>query len=292
MPISTKMVGAAAGSATFTVTTRHLLAYAAALDDDNPAYLDDAQAGGIVGPPLFGVRLDWPLRPIPGAITADMTSDEARRGVHATQEMIFHRLVRPGDRLTTTGVVASVEQRPPGAYVVTRYDTVDDGGGAVLTVHYGSIFRGLSVDGTAATEQPPLPRPVNAAHADRAAARWSAEVLIARTLPHIYTECADIWNPIHTERAVALAAGLPDIILHGTATLALAARELVNREAGGDPTRLARIACRFGAMVVPGAPIRVVAHADRPDDGGRAVSFSVENAEGGPAIRDGVAIFR
>ena len=27
----------------------------------------------------------------------------------------------------------------------------------------------------------------------------------------MYTECARIWNPIHTDRAVALAAGLPDI---------------------------------------------------------------------------------
>ena len=115
---------------------------------------------------------------------------------------------------------------------------------------------------------------------------------MAREMPHVYTECADIWNPIHTERAVALAAGLPDIILHGTATLALAARELLNREAGGNPTRLARIACRFGAMVIPGSIIRVTASGETPVEDGRAVFFSVMNAEGGPAIRDGVAIIR
>ena len=56
-------------------------------------------------------------------------------------------------------------------------------------------------------------------------------------LAHVYTECARIWNPIHTDRAVARAAGLPDIILHGTATLALAvsrslAREPAARRAG------------------------------------------------------------
>ena len=121
---------------------------------------------------------------------------------------------------------------------------------------------------------------------------WTVEIAVPREMPHVYTECADIWNPIHTERAVALAAGLPDIILHGTATLALAARELLNREAGAAPARLARIACRFGAMVIPGATIQVHATGGTPIAGGRAVFFTVTNAAGGPAIRDGVAIIR
>src|SRR4029077_6419959 len=60
---------------------------------------------------------------------------------------------------------------------------------------------------------------------------WSTEVAISPTLAHVYTECARIWNPIHTDRAVARAAGLPDIILHGTATLALA----VSRALRHDP---------------------------------------------------------
>ena len=71
-------------------------------------------------------------------------------------------------------------------------------------------------------------------------------VPIAREMPHAYTECASIWNPIHTERAVALGAGLPDIILHGTATWALAGRELIRKRAGGDPTRLRLCAQQAG----------------------------------------------
>ena len=45
------------------------------------------------------------------------------------------------------------------------------------------------------------------------------------------------------------------IILQGTCTLALAARELVNREAGGDPGRLKTLSCRFSGMVRPGTTI-------------------------------------
>ena len=66
---------------------------------------------------------------------------------------------------------------------------------------------------------------------------------------HIYTECARIWNPIHTDKAFALAAGLPDVILHGTATLAMAVSRLVNELLGGQPGRVNRIGGRFTGMV-------------------------------------------
>ena len=46
-------------------------------------------------------------------------------------------------------------------------------------------------------------------------------VAVAQGAAHTYTESARIWNPIHTDASVAEAAGLPAIILHGTATLAL-----------------------------------------------------------------------
>ena len=50
-----------------------------------------------------------------------------------------------------------------------------------------------------------------------ASPRWSERVEVPYHLGHVYTECARIWNPIHTDLAVARAAGLPGPILHGTA---------------------------------------------------------------------------
>ena len=78
---------------------------------------------------------------------------------------------------------------------------------------------------------------------------WTAEVPIPATLAHVYTECARIWNPIHTDPAVAREAGLSAILLHGTATLALAISAALAREARGAETPVARIACRFTGMV-------------------------------------------
>jgi acyl dehydratase len=80
---------------------------------------------------------------------------------------------------------------------------------------------------------------------------------VRRGFAHVYSECAAIWNPIHTERVVALRAGLPDIILHGTATWALAGLAVALRRAGGDPLRLRRLTGRFAAPVLPDSTLRV-----------------------------------
>jgi acyl dehydratase len=108
-------------------------------------------------------------------------------------------------------------------------------------------------------------------------------------MAHVYTECARIFNPIHTDAAVARAAGLPAIILHGTATLALAVSRIVESRAQSDPTRVSRIACRFGAMVtMPSAlTLRIFADGNRDASANAGIFFEVLNSEGKLAIRDG-----
>lgn len=108
---------------------------------------------------------------------------------------------------------------------------------------------------------------------------------IPREMPHVYSECANIWNPIHTERAVALAAGLPDIILHGTATWALAGLTLLRRYADNDVGALKRITGRFSGMIIPGETIEV--RHNRTPSG--AIAFEVRTEAGTMAISQGLA---
>lgn len=68
--------------------------------------------------------------------------------------------------------------------------------------------------------------------------------------------------------------GLPGIIHQGTATLAYAARELVNREARGNPALLKALACRFTGMVRPGSD-------DRTADRGQWHAGCLRRAERG-----------
>ena len=84
----------------------------------------------------------------------------------------------------------------------------------------------------------------------------------------------------------AAAAGLPDIIVHGTATWAIASREIVARRAGGDPSRLRRLHGRFRAMVIAGTPVTL----EHRDAGDAAVAFRVLNCDGAEAIADGYAV--
>ncbi|MEZ5596515.1 MAG: MaoC/PaaZ C-terminal domain-containing protein [Pseudomonadales bacterium] len=109
-----------------------------------------------------------------------------------------------------------------------------------------------------------------------------SSIPVAPGLGNIYTECARIYNPIHSDRGFALAAGLPDIILHGTATLALAVSRLVDQALGGDSTRVVRLGGRFRAMVL--MPDTLLLTWYRAAD---TVFFRVTNSEGGPAIDNG-----
>jgi len=98
--------------------------------------------------------------------------------------------------------------------------------------------------------------------------------------------------PIHTSKRIAKRSGLPGVILQGTATLALAARELINRNAGGDPLRLKSISCRFTGMVLPGTEIKIRLLDSVARDSGTNLFFSVLNQDGHPAISNGYARIR
>jgi acyl dehydratase len=285
VPIRADAVGTELEPASAEVEARELLAYAAGIGETSEVCFDDARPGGLVATPAFCVSLEWPVvRSRAGSSPLGETAEELRRGVHASQDSCFHRPIRPGDRLETRGRIVEVRPTRAGAFVMTRLETVGARGGApVVTSWYGSIFRDVAVAGEARRldAPPPLPTPRESAAGDLE----RIGIPIAREAPHLYTECARIWNPIHTERRVALAAGLPDVILHGTATWALAARELVRRRGAGDPTRLRRLAGRFAAMVIPGTSIVVELG---PLEGG-VVALAVRNAAGELALAQGVA---
>jgi acyl dehydratase len=266
------------------ISARRLLAYAAGLGETGDLVFDDAREGGIVGLPPFCVSLEWPLvRARADGNRLGVTFEEALRGVHAIQDSIFHRPIRPGDRLITESVVVEVRPTRAGAFTRVKLETrAAASGEPVVTSWCASIFRGVEVEGEPQRLESPPPLPDG--QLDPSSCE-SIEIPIGREAPHVYTECADIWNPIHTERQVALAAGLPDVILHGTATWALAACEIIRRRAGGDPTRLRRLHGRFTGMVIPGTSITVRLDTG-PDD---TVIFDVLNAEGLSAISQGVA---
>jgi acyl dehydratase len=288
MAVRADCVGQDLDESSVEITPRMVLAYAAGLGETDDRYLDDLRPGGIVAPPAYCVVLEWPI--VSGARYRQVTgtsAEEAYGAIHVLQDSRFHRPVRPGDRLTTSGRIVQARQTSAGTLVVTKLETrhmvtADP----VATSWFGVLFLRIGLDGPSGTlEEPPALRTARGLGPN---APTRIAVPIARTLPHVYTECAGIWNPIHTERRVALATKLPDIILHGTATWALTAQHLVHAAGGGNPARLARVAGRFHGMVIPGTTIGIEYVADPAR---HALDFVVRNAAGEFAITNGIAEF-
>lgn len=258
--------------------------YAAALGDANPCYFDDTRPEGIMAHPVFAVAVAWPLtlhldRYIEsGSFPVELMAMQ----VHHTEHIRLHRPVRPGQSLTVTGTVAAILPHRAGTRVILRYAAADDEGRPVFTEHIGGMLRGVTCQdaGRHLDDLPPDPPP-----APTDGPVWEAPVAVDPLFTYVYDGCSDIVFPIHTSPAFARSVGLPGIIVQGTATLALAVSRLVDREAGGDPARIASIGCRFSGMVLPGTTIRVVLNGRDGND----LFFEVHDENGRRALSNGHA---
>jgi len=269
------------------VAWRGTMNYAAAVGDLNPRYFDDTSPGGVVAPPLFAVSVTWPfILNVQQQLRNALPMELVVTMVHSTEHLLFHRPARPGDRLEVTGRVAAILPGRGGTLMVLQLEAVDAGNQKVFTEFGGAFFRGVTCSdaGRGRENLPLVPR-----GEARPAPLWGAEIPIPREAAHVYDGCTDIVFAIHTSRAFARGVGLPDPILQGTATLALAAREILDREAGGVPERLKELACRFTGMVMPGTTIRVEGLSREISPQGVLLSFRVLNGEGRPAIQKGFA---
>ena len=277
------MLGATVGPIRHDLDARWLMAYAAGLGEADPRYYDTLAATGPLAHPLFSVCYEWPAavmmrdRTIPAALQT--------RSVHASHRLVIHRAPRASDVLLTSARVVELRARRSGTLVVTRFETVDGDGAPVTTTDYGSVYRGVSPRDLGA----PSAETAAPAHEDGASpaplgpAAWQEVIPVPATLALVYTETARIWNPIHTDVAIARAAGLPAIILHGTATLALAVSRVVARELDGDAARVRRITARFTGFVRLPSTLTV---RGRGRAGG-AIAFDAVGPDGASVLGEG-----
>ena len=290
MPIDSALVGSSTGVHRHDVDARWTMAFSAALGDTGPHYLDTTSE--VVAHPLFTIAPEWNVHLEGRDLLAanGLTPDERLKSVHATHDCHVHRLVRPGDRLDTRATTVLAEERRPGAYVVTRLDTTDAEGEPVCTTYQASVYRGVAVTGGRRVHGEPPATPAAASPNGGTPPLAEIPVPVPANLAHVYSECARIWNPIHTDVEVARRMGLPDIILHGSATLALAVSRVVDHAAGGDPRSVRRLGGMFRGMVLMPSEIRLRLFADETTDEGRVLAWDVLNAEGTPAITKGFVV--
>jgi acyl dehydratase len=285
------VLAAATDAVTQLVDARWLMAYAAGLGETDARFYDTLAPAGPLAHPLFPVCYEWP--PLV-ALREQVVGDElAPLSVHATHDLVVTRMPRAGETVTTTARVVAIERRRSGTLLVARLTTVDGDGRVLTTTDYGSVYRGVETDvvgGSGSPPSPPAPpggrevRPPASAGSGDAPVEWSEAVHVGAGAAHVYTECARIWNPIHTDAAVARGAGLPAIILHGTATLGLAVSRVVARELDGDASRVRRVSARFTGFVRLPSTLTV----RRRSRVGDTIAFDAAGPDGASVLGEGV----
>ncbi len=291
MKLTSVFVGTRLKTYTCTISSRWTMNYAAAIGDANLLYFNDEQPGGIIAPPLFPVAVTWPLiERIGEFIEADSFPREVIfTQVHYTEHIQIHRPVVPGDRLSINGTIAAILPHRAGTHVVLRFDAVNDGAEPVFTEHIGAMMRGVQCtdSGRGGDRIPVLPRQPGGIDA-----LWDSNIYIHPLAPFIYDGCTNIHFPIHTSVKFARQVGLPGIINQGTSTLALALRDIIEREAAGDSRLIKEISCRFTGMVLPGSDITVRLCGKEQHASGTDLFFTVMNVEGHRAISDGYIMLK
>lgn len=288
-PLDAACFGAHLGPVENTLTARMLMSYAAALGATSDVYLNDLRPGGIVGLPPFLVSLEWQIMngaPYRRALAMDDAGMWAC--LHVQQDSTFHQPLRPGMKLITAGEICNVRRTRLGAYVATRLTTtLAQTGEPVAESWFCGIFLDRFPDGPdAQSETPP---PVLEKAAFTAAPRPFLRV--DRALPHLYTEAASIWNPIHTERSRAKEAGLSDTLLHGTCTWAAAGSHLIETCGQGDPARLHRLGGRFASPAPVGSELFMQVEPVPASSQLENCRFQVTDQNGRVVIADGYAQF-
>lgn len=260
------------------ISWRKIMNYAAAVGDNNPVYFNDESPEGIIAHPVFPVAVTWN---IVGSIQKFIDSDNfpaelLLTQVHYTEHLEIHKPVTPGQKLIITGKIAAILPHRAGTHVVIRLDALEKDGDPVFTEHVGAMLRGVECVGSAGEDCIPVVPKL----AESSENLWESSISINPIMPFVYDGCTDIVFPIHTSKKFAHQVGLPDIILQGTATLAMAVTELVNRELDGHPIKVKSISCRFTGMVLPGTDISVRLLGEKKLENGKNLFFDVINSNG------------
>jgi len=280
MPLNQACVGRQYPPVTTNVTLDAIQNYARAYNDDNPAFFDSSRPGGIVAPPMFGVSVSWDAL-MRAMMDPDLHADLLRL-VHGEQDMEFPNPIRPGDVITASAKVISIETKPTGETMTVELNAANQKGQPVQKTLFIAFIRGRRNREAAASEARPV-EPV------RGQPIFSVAQTIDKDQTYRYAEASGDRNPIHVDENIARMAGLPGIIVHGLCTMAFTSKVAIDNLCGGDPARLKRLHVRFSRPVLPGQTITTKVWSDGEKGGRKVFAYETFNPDGQAVIKGGIA---
>lgn len=182
------------------------------------------------------------------------TGIDWKRLVHAEQQIVLHEPLLARGRVVGLNRVSALWDRGEGkgAFMQQTRELRDEKGGSLLaTVTQLTLLRGNGGFGAGGSEgAPPAPHAIPPRSADHV-----CDLPTVAQAALIYRLCGDL-NPLHADPAVARAAGFERPILHGMATMGIAAHAVLRTLLGYDAERLAGMRVRFTSPVLPGDTLR------------------------------------
>ena len=262
---------------TATIDPERAKAYAAATNDDNPAY-----TSGKYAPPVFGVVPTWDA--VIAGVGNFIPPEALLMIVHGEQDMHFHQPLAPGMTIVTAAEPYSVRVGPTGTRSTLRLESRDADGNLVLEQYNTAFIRGMTDGESGGPDKP------NHSFPSDARARQIADftVHVDDDQTYRYRDASGDQMPIHVDDAFAKSVGLPGIIVHGLCTMAMTSQAVIKSVAGGDPARLKRLAVRFSKPVFPGNDVVTTIYDAGVRDGRHVYAFEA-TSNGDTVIKDGIA---
>jgi acyl dehydratase len=286
MELSSSFVGSVSKALKTRVSPRHAMNFAASVGDSNPYYFDDENEDQLIAPPMLAVALIWPIasRIQEYWEREDFPEEVLRQKVHFTETLVWHQPLRHNDELTVVGKLAAIFKQRGGTMLVTEFKVTNEAHEPVFTEYVGVLLRRVRCPGAGAGAED---LPVVPMFDGDGPPVWEEKMHIDPLAAHVFDAGADVPFEIHTSQRFAKQVGLPRTIFQGAGTLAMAVRELVNREADGNPNRLAMVNCRFTGMVFPGSDITMKLLGRHETDEGTGLHFEILNDQGRKALSEG-----
>ena len=281
-------VGKSYPDVTYEVTREKIAAYLESYGDTPTIYENSS-------PLMYAVVFAFEAGAAP-VFDTDVAEDPARmlrRLVRGSLDIELVRPVCPGERVVTTATVENIEQKSSGELltIVTRSRTPN--GEPIATVRNIHFIRGETppeekskgavgtsnvTDISTRATKPDLPRPsLNPVD-------FTYAFVVPEAMPALYADASLDRNPLHTDPAFARKVGFPNVILQGSATLAVAQRGIVASLCPDAPSRLFKLSCRFAKPVFPGDNLIV--------RGQKSGTFDVVNAKHIPVLESGAFALR
>lgn len=239
--------------------------YAQATQDTNPRYLSGADQ---IAPPLYAVRPM--IDELFAAIQDEELNANVLRLVHGEQDMTFHRPLKAWDLVAPRAQIMDVEDKSSGQIIHLKQKLMCDG--ELVAEATSALFIRAKTRKGEPEAKPKEPvrgelvyQEVQATTADQS---------------HRYAAISNDRNPIHTDPEIARSAGLPDVILHGLCTMAIASKAVVNGPCGGDPSRLKRFKVRFAKPVFNGDVLTTSIWRNDEIDGAKRYTVETANQDG------------